>query len=94
MLILPHSLSMIDHQSSSSNNLGYLYIGLGFFLICFIDELISLYKKTRTIRTQDEQFNESKQTNYLLRLITLIAALSIHYFFSKDIFHCRFKLKT
>ena len=88
MLILPNSLNIVAHQWHDSN-MGYLIIGLGFFLICIIDELIRLYDlylaKKQVKTEQDQLINSStpsQQSHHLTRLITLIFALGVHYFFS------------
>ena len=87
MLILPNSLSLIAPQTHHSN-LGYVLIGLGFFLICFIEESISLYEQylsNKQSKTEEHQLIDSpKQDNQLTRLITLVFALGVHYFFSKS----------
>jgi hypothetical protein len=88
MLILPNSLDLIAHHWHDIN-MGYLFIGLGFFLICIIKEVINLYEKyssNEQLKTEKEQLiNESttsNQDNQLTRLITLVFALGVHYFFS------------
>jgi len=88
MLILPNSLELVAYQWYYYN-FGYLLIGLGFFLICIIEELIKLYEKylsNKQFKTENEELINSSilsnQDNQLTRLITLVFALGIHYFFN------------
>jgi len=88
MLILPNSLNLIAHQSHNYN-IGYLLIGFGFFLLCIIKDLINLYESyslSKQIKIENEQLINSSiisnQDNQTTRLITLIFALGVHYFFS------------
>ena len=88
MLILPNSLELAAHLWHDTN-MGYLLIGLGFFLICVIEESINLYEtyvSNRRGKTEKEQLinssTESTQDNQLTRLVTLVFALGVHYFFS------------
>jgi len=84
MLILPNSLELMVHQWDDYK-FGYLLIGLGFFLICIIEEIINLYGKylsNKQFKTEKEQLINLNQDNQLTRLITLVFALSIHYFFN------------
>ena len=88
MLILPKSLNLIVHQWNTVN-IGYLLIGLGFFLISIIEELINFYELyliNKQINYQNERLiNCSTRINrnhQLTRLITLVLALGVHYFFS------------
>ncbi len=90
MLILPNSLHLVAHQWHN-DNIGYLLIGLGFFLICIIKELINFYElclSNKEIKTENEQLMNSSTTlnqdHQLTRLITLVFALGVHYFFSKS----------
>lgn len=88
MLILPNSLDLAAHYWHETN-MGYLLIGLGFFLICIIEQAIDLYEKYGSHRrapTDKEQLinspTECHRNNQLTRLITLVFALGVHYFFS------------
>lgn len=88
MIILPNSLELVAHQWHTTN-MGYLLIGLGFFLICIIQELINSYEMSlskRKIGTEEEKIIvisvESCHDNNLTRLITIVFALGVHYFFS------------
>jgi hypothetical protein len=88
MLILPNSLAIVAHQYHTAN-MGYIIIGLGFFLICVIDELIKmydLYLSNKQPKTEKEQLINSSTTSnhdsHLTRIITLVFALGVHYFFS------------
>jgi len=88
MLILPNSLDLVAHQWHNIN-MGYVLIGLGFFLICIIKESIDLYEKylsNKRVKTEQEQLINSpvisNQDNQLTRLITLVFALGVHFFFS------------
>lgn len=88
MLILPNSLELVPHQWHPWN-IGYLLIGLGFFLICLIKEAISLYESylfKKQLKTEKEQLINSTPVatndSQLTRLITLVFALGVHYFFS------------
>lgn len=88
MLILPNSLDLVAHQSHNYN-IGYLLIGLGFFLLCIIKDLINFYEShslNKQIKIENEQLINSSiisnQDNQTTRLITLIFALGVHYFFS------------
>ena len=85
MLILPNSLELMAHQWDDYK-FGYLLIGLGFFLICIIEEIINLYGKylsNKQFKVENEQLiSSSNQDNQLTRLITLVFALGVHYFFS------------
>jgi hypothetical protein len=89
MLILPNSLELVPHQWHKWN-IGYLLIGLGFFLICLIKEAISLYESylvKKQLKTENEQLINSNPAatneSQLTRLITLVFALGVHYFFSR-----------
>jgi hypothetical protein len=88
MLILPNSLDLVAHQWHNIN-MGYVLIGLGFFVICIIKESIDLYEKylsNERVKTEQEQLINSpvisNQDNQLTRLITLVFALGVHFFFS------------
>jgi hypothetical protein len=88
MLILPNSLDLVSHVWHDAN-MGYLLVGLGFFLICIIKELTSLYElylSKKHLETEKEQLVNTSPTpnndTQLTRLITLVFALSVHYFFS------------
>ncbi len=86
MLILPISLDLVAHQWTN-HHLGYLFVGLGFFLICFIGESTNLYERyslKKHVKAETEQLIDSFQAeNRLTRLITLVFALGVHYFFGK-----------
>jgi len=96
MLILPTSLGLLAHQWQNYN-IGYLLIGLGFFLICSIKELIHLYEQyplNKQIKTENEQLINSSiisnHDNQLTRLITLVFALGVHYFFSINLLFSKY----
>ncbi|UJR33274.1 hypothetical protein I4U23_020729 [Adineta vaga] len=88
MLILPNSLELVAHQWHNTN-FGYILIGLGFFLICIIQESVNLYEtylSNKNIKDGKEQLIESvaicNHDNRLTRLVTLVFALGVHYLFS------------
>jgi hypothetical protein len=88
MLILPNSLDLVAHHWHNIN-MGYVLIGLGFFLICIIKESIDLYEtylSNQRVKIEQEQLINSpvtlNQDNQLTRLITLVFALGVHFFFS------------
>ena len=88
MLILPNSLDLVPHEWHEWN-LGYLLVGLGFFLICLVKEVINLYESyllNKQLKTEKEQLINSgpaaTSDSQLTRLITLVFALGVHYFFS------------
>lgn len=88
ILILPTCFSLASHQWHEYNY-GYLLIGLGFFLICIIKESIQIYERyllNKSRKSENEQLiNSSNQDNQTIRLITLVLALGVHYFFSKNL---------
>ena len=88
MLILPNSLDLIAHQWHNIN-MGYLLIGLGFFLICIVEELTNVYEtyvSNKQMKSEIDQLinssTTSNQDNQITRLITFVFALGVHYFFS------------
>ncbi|CAF3529553.1 unnamed protein product [Adineta steineri] len=92
MLILPNSIEVAPLYGHHIN-MGYLLVGLGFFLICIIEESIKLYEtyssknKSKTeqahlINSSTTTTTTSNQDNQVTRLITLVFALGVHYFFS------------
>ncbi|CAF3441517.1 unnamed protein product [Rotaria sp. Silwood2] len=88
MIVLPNSLELVAHQWHIVN-MGYLLIGLGFFLICIIQELTNLFELkllNKQNKIEHEQLIDSSTTprhdHQLGRLVTLVFALGIHYFFS------------
>jgi energy-converting hydrogenase Eha subunit H len=94
-MILPNSLDLVAHQWHHYHHLGYIVVGLGFFLICIIEELIHLYERCLSNRQSKIENEQSKivneqsispchQDNQITRLITLVFALGVHYFFSKS----------
>jgi hypothetical protein len=88
MLILPISVDLVDHQWANHHHLGYLFVGIGFFLICIVDELTNLYERyslKKYVKTETEQLIDpsSNNENRSIRLITLVIALGVHYFFGK-----------
>lgn len=87
MLIIPNSLELVDFQWHTIN-MGYFLIGLGFFLICIIEEMAGFYESclsNRLFKTEKDKLIDSstipKQDNQLIRLITLVFTLGVHYFF-------------
>jgi len=86
ILVLPISLNLISHQWYDYNY-GYLFIALGFFIICLIKESIKVYEQYSlniSYKPENEQLIHSLNQNHqTTRLITLVFALSVHYFFSK-----------
>jgi hypothetical protein len=87
MLILPISVDLVAHQWDHQHHLGYLFVGLGFFLICIIDESTNLYERyslKKHVKAETEQLiNPSTDESRFTRLITLVIALGVHYFFGK-----------
>ena len=88
MLILPNSLGLAVNQWPHMN-MGYMLVGLGFFLICIIEESIKLYERyssNKQAKTEKEQLIDSfslcDHDGQLTRLVTLVFALGVHYFFS------------
>ncbi|CAF0906507.1 unnamed protein product [Adineta ricciae] len=88
MLILPNSLGLAANQWPHMN-MGYILVGLGFFLICIIEESIKLYERyssNKQAKTEKEQLIDSfslcNHDGQLTRLVTLVFALGVHYFFS------------
>ncbi|CAF3410942.1 unnamed protein product [Rotaria sp. Silwood1] len=88
MMIVPNSLELVANQWHTTNT-GYLLIGLGFFLICIIQELMNMfesYLSNKSMKIEHQQLIDSSETsnhhNKLARLITLVLALGIHYFFN------------
>ncbi|CAF3414555.1 unnamed protein product [Rotaria sp. Silwood1] len=91
MMIVPNSLELVANQWHTTNT-GYLLIGLGFFLICIIQELMNMfesYLSNKSMKIEHQQLIDSSETsnhhNKLARLITLVLALGIHYFFSMQL---------
>lgn len=86
LLILPTSLNLLSHQWHDYNY-SYVFIALGFFLLCLIKESIKIYEQyalNKSTKSETEQLiNSSKYDNQTTQLITLVFALSVHYFFSK-----------
>ena len=89
LLIFPNSLDAVSHDWHNKST-GYILIGLGFFLICIIDESIKLYDlylSNKRSQTEKEQLLnpsiQSDHNHHLTSLITLVFALGVHYFFSK-----------
>ena len=88
MLILPISVDLVAHQWVNNHHLGYLFVGIGFFLICIIDESTNLYERyslKKYVRAENEQLinPSANDENRSIRLITLVIALGVHYFFGK-----------
>ncbi|CAF0853619.1 unnamed protein product [Rotaria sordida] len=88
MIILPNSLELVAYQWHTIN-MGYLLIGLGFFLICIIQELTNLfelYLSKRQNKNEQEKLIDSSVTSHhnhqLGRLVTIVFGLGVHYFFS------------
>ena len=89
MLILPVSLDYVaeyEHNNHSHNHhAGYLYVGLGFFLICVIEEITRLYErhasKEEVATESDQLINTPTCSSHCTRLITMVFALGVHYFF-------------
>ncbi|CAM4877469.1 unnamed protein product [Rotaria socialis] len=87
MMILPDSLELFAHRWHTMS-MGYLFIGLGFFLICIIQDLFNLYElyafKRQVSSEKEEILNSSKESNHdnrITRLIALVFALGTHNFF-------------
>ncbi|CAF2834614.1 unnamed protein product [Rotaria sp. Silwood2] len=87
MIVLPNSLELVAHQWHIVN-MGYLLIGLGFFLICIIQELTSLYElyssNEQNNIAHEQLMNDSMTSHHhhqLGRLVTLVFALGTHNFF-------------
>ncbi|CAF3582601.1 unnamed protein product [Rotaria sordida] len=88
MIILPNSLELVAYQWHTIN-MGYLLIGLGFFLICIIQELTNLfelYLSKRQNKNEQEKLIDSSVTSHhnhqLGRLVTIVFGLGVHYFFN------------
>lgn len=84
MLILPTSLDLVASRWHHENQLGYLILGLGFFLTCFIEEITRYFERHSSRKTEAEQLIDSPTNErQLTHLLTLVFALGVHYFFGK-----------
>ena len=88
MLILPTSLDLMAGQWHHQNQLGYLIIGLGFFLTCLIEEITRYFERRgakREERNEAEQLIDSPTNEkQLTHLVALVFALGVHYFFGNQ----------
>ena len=92
ILILPNSLHLAAEQWDNGN-VGYILIGLGFFLIYLIKICINLYESLSTSRpdkSEEQQLirrstSASNETQWT-QLITVVFSLGVHYFFSTIVF--------
>lgn len=89
IVILPNSLHLSAEQWNDQN-VGFILIGLGFFIICLIKECLHLYEfysiSSNEKREEEQLIVRSpslSKENQLTRLISLVFSLGVHYFFSK-----------
>ena len=87
MLILPTSLDLMAGQWHHRNQLGYLIIGLGFFVTCLVEESTRFFEQRgqkREERIEAEQLLDSPTNDkQLTHLVALVFALGVHYFFGE-----------
>lgn len=87
MLILPTSLGLISEQWHHQNQLGYLMIGLGFFLTCLIEEITRYFERRGSNNAEkneaEQLIDTSSNEKQLTHLVALVFALGVHYFFGK-----------
>ena len=96
MLILPKSLQLIAQQWTTVN-IGYLLVGLGFFLISIIEELANFYElhlMNKQINYQNERLIDPSikvnRDHQLTRLNTLVFSFWCSLFFQYVIKCCCF----
>lgn len=87
MLILPTSLDLVASRWHHENQLGYLIVGLGFFLTCLIEEITRYFERHTSKNGEknevEQLISSPNNERQLTHLLTLVFALGVHYFFGK-----------